>query len=115
MRVTEMASRMKLLTAGALVATAACFLRGPAPDAAADSTTRPANYTEKIKDPESGEEISFEMVGIPGGTFLMGSSPSEPGRGEDEGPQHPVTIRPFWLGKCEVSWDEFDVYQTEDG
>ena len=24
--------------------------------------------------------------------------------------QHPVTIRPFWMGKCEVTWDEFDLF-----
>src|SRR4029077_9385731 len=35
---------------------------------------------------------------------------SEPGRGDDEGSQHPVTIRPFWMGKTEVTWDEYDQY-----
>jgi formylglycine-generating enzyme required for sulfatase activity len=43
----------------------------------------------------------------------MGSPPSEKGRGADEGPQHPVTIRPFWMGKTEVTWDEFDIYRKE--
>jgi formylglycine-generating enzyme required for sulfatase activity len=50
------------------------------------------------------------MVAIPGGTYLMGSPAGEPGRGADEGPQHPVTVRPFWMGKCEVTWDEYDLY-----
>jgi formylglycine-generating enzyme required for sulfatase activity len=68
-------------------------------------------YTEKI--PSS--EVSFEMVPIPGGTFLMGSPPAEKNRREDEGPQHPVTIRPFWMGKCEVTWDEWDLYKKEAG
>jgi formylglycine-generating enzyme required for sulfatase activity len=63
-------------------------------------------YTEPIP----GSEVKFEMVAIPGGTYLMGSPASEKGRGADEGPQHPVTIRPFWMGKCEVTWDEFDQY-----
>jgi formylglycine-generating enzyme required for sulfatase activity len=70
----------------------------------------PANghksYTETI----AGTDIHFDMVAIPGGTFLMGSPPDEKGRNEDEGPQHPVTIRPFWMGKCEVTWDEFDSF-----
>lgn len=64
------------------------------------------NYIEKIP----GTEVSFEMVAIPGGTYLMGSPPDEKGRDKDEGPQHPVTVRPFWMGKCEVRWDEYDLY-----
>jgi formylglycine-generating enzyme required for sulfatase activity len=63
-------------------------------------------YTETIP----GSSVKFEMLPIPGGTFLMGSPPDEKGRNADEGPQHPVTIRPFWMGKCEVTWDEFDLY-----
>jgi formylglycine-generating enzyme required for sulfatase activity len=50
------------------------------------------------------------MVPIPGGTFWMGSPEGEKGRGDDEGPRHPVRVRPFWMGKCEVTWDEFDLY-----
>lgn len=52
----------------------------------------------------------MEMVWIPPGRFLMGSSDSEPGRygnaseRGDEGPQHEVTImRGFYLGKCVVT------------
>jgi formylglycine-generating enzyme required for sulfatase activity len=56
-----------------------------------------------------GSEVKFDMVPIPGGTFLMGTPDKEPNRAADEGPQHPVTIRPFWMGKCEVTWDEYDI------
>lgn len=63
-------------------------------------------YTETIP----GTKVSFEMAAIPGGTFVMGSPESEAGRGADEGPQHPVQIRPFWMGKTEVRWDEFDLF-----
>lgn len=63
-------------------------------------------YTETIP----GSKVSFDMVPIPGGTFVMGSPATEPGRSDDEGPQHPVMIRPFWMGKCEVTWDEFDLF-----
>jgi formylglycine-generating enzyme required for sulfatase activity len=68
-------------------------------------------YTETIP----GSEVKFDMVAVPGGVFLMGSPAGESGRGGDEGPQHPVKIRPFWMGKCEVTWDEFDVYRREKG
>jgi formylglycine-generating enzyme required for sulfatase activity len=52
-------------------------------------------------------EIGLEMVAIPGGEFIMGSPESEYNRSEDEGPQHPVTIQPFFMGKypiAEAQW-----------
>lgn len=63
-------------------------------------------YTETIP----GTDISFEMVPIPGGTFQMGSPDDEADRSAHEGPQHPVTIAPFWMGKHEVTWDEYDEF-----
>jgi formylglycine-generating enzyme required for sulfatase activity len=67
------------------------------------------NYVEKI----SGTDVSFEMIAIPGGTYMMGSPTSEAGRGKDEGPQHPITIRPFWMEKHETRWDEYDLYWSK--
>ncbi|MCY3022751.1 MAG: formylglycine-generating enzyme family protein [Planctomycetota bacterium] len=57
-----------------------------------------------------GFDVKFEMVPIPGGTYLMGSPEAEPGRKKDEGPQHEVVIKPFWMGKYEVTWEEFDIF-----
>ncbi len=57
-------------------------------------------------------DVTFEMVGIPGGTFLMGSPSSEGGRSANEGPQREVTISAFWIGKHEVTWDEYDLWST---
>ena len=69
-------------------------------------------YVETIP----GSSVKFEMLPIPAGTFLMGSPASEAGRGADEGPQHPVGIGPFWMGKSEVTWDEYDLYwKKEEG
>ncbi len=64
------------------------------------------NYTEYIP----GTTVSFDMVAIPGGTFRMGSPESEPYRGADEGPVHAVTIDSFWMGRIEVTWDEFEAW-----
>ena len=50
------------------------------------------------------------MVPIRGGKFVMGSPPGEPGPTRDESPQHEVEISPFWMGKCEVTWNEYDVW-----
>jgi formylglycine-generating enzyme required for sulfatase activity len=47
------------------------------------------------------------MVGIPAGTFVMGSAADEPGRFDAEGPQHRVAIRAFALGKFDVTTAEF--------
>jgi formylglycine-generating enzyme required for sulfatase activity len=57
-----------------------------------------------------GTTVSYEMVPVPGGTFTMGTPPSEPGRKDDEGPQHRVTLEPFWMGKFEVTWDEYRLF-----
>ena len=71
-------------------------------------------YTQTIP----SEGLSFAMAPIPGGTVLMGSPESETGRSEDEGPQVKVEIEPFWMGACEVTWDEFrrfrDIYGHAD-
>ena len=63
-------------------------------------------YTERIP----GTAITFDMVTIPGGTFTLGSPEAERGRQPDEGPARSVTIRPFWMGKTEVTWDEYDQF-----
>ena len=75
-----------------------------APPTPAASEFKP--YTETIP----GTERSFEMVPIPGGTYTMGSPPSEDKRSDDEGPPHEVAIAPFWMGKCEVTWEEYDEF-----
>ena len=67
---------------------------------------KPADYVQALPD----SDVKLTMVGIPGGTFNMGSSDSEPGRLAEEGPVHPVKIAPFWMGKTEVTWDEYDQY-----
>ena len=57
-----------------------------------------------------GTTVKFTMVPIPGGEFVMGSPESEEGRNADEGPQHKVKIEPFWMGKFEVTWDEYELF-----
>ena len=50
----------------------------------------------------------YEMVAIPGGEFFMGSPAEEKGRQENEGPQRKVKVAPFWMGKYEVTWNQFE-------
>ncbi len=54
-----------------------------------------------------GFKAEYTMLPIAGGEFKMGSPEGEAGRNEDEGPQHTVKIEPFWMGKHEVTWDEY--------
>jgi formylglycine-generating enzyme len=59
-----------------------------------------------------GTEVQYEMIPVPGGTFMMGSPPSEEGRQPYEGPQFEVAVKPFWMGKCEVTWAEYKQYMA---
>lgn len=61
-----------------------------------------------------GTEVKYEMVPVPGGTFTMGSPEGEEGREECEGPQFEVVVKPFWIGKHEVSWDEYQRFMDMD-
>jgi formylglycine-generating enzyme required for sulfatase activity len=55
------------------------------------------------------------MLGIPGGTFTMGSPANEPGRFDTEGPQHEVNLKAFALGKFNVTTEEFLLFLKDTG
>ncbi len=56
------------------------------------------------------------MVVLPPGSFTMGSPASEPGRFDDEGPQHDVRIaKPLAVGEFQVTVDEFKAFVTATG
>ena len=90
-----------MATAALVSLTAVVLVAQPAP-----STSPASSYTETIP----GTSVTFEMVAVPGGTFTIGSPDAEAGRQADEGPQAEVTLKPFWIGKHEVTWDEFDQF-----
>ena len=52
-------------------------------------------------------QTGIVFVGLPGGTFDMGSPETEEGQFEDEGPVHKVTLSPFLIAKYEVSQAEW--------
>lgn len=57
-----------------------------------------------------------EMVVVPTGSFMMGSSASEPGRSKIESPRHRVTIpAPFAVGRFEVTFAEWDACMADGG
>jgi len=61
------------------------------------------NFVEKIP----GTTVFFEMIAIPEGSFELGSLDSESFRNTDEGPVKTVKVSKFWMGKTEVSWNEY--------
>ncbi len=72
----------------------------------AEAETAGGDYTANI--PLTG--VPYHMVALAGGEFSMGSPDDEPGRQEDEGPQATVAVDEFWIGKYEVSWDEYEPF-----
>lgn len=101
------------LTLPAVLAVALCTpaimaRAADAPDKT-DTSKAFAAYSESIK----GTPVSFDMVPVKGGRFRMGSPASETGRSEDEGPQADVDVGSFWMGKYEVTWDEYDQFRKQ--
>jgi formylglycine-generating enzyme required for sulfatase activity len=63
-------------------------------------------YSEAIP----ATDVALDFVPIPGGEFIMGTPEEEPGRAEDEGPQHRVKLEPFWMAKFETTWDAYRLF-----
>src|SRR5690349_188749 len=97
------------LSSGATAAPPAAIPVVKIPNSEAKTEKEMQPYTDLIV----GADVKFEMVPIPGGKFTMGSPASEAGRKENEGPQHEVTIEPFWMGKHEVRWEEYEEYMIK--
>lgn len=107
----------RLITA--LLTAASIFLVSPRGLAADDDSkpdddpkpavADPAAYTIEV----SGTDFKMEMVPIPGGVTRIGSPEGEPGRKPDEGATFEVTIEPFWMGRYEVTWDQYDLFRRE--
>jgi formylglycine-generating enzyme required for sulfatase activity len=57
--------------------------------------------------------VSFKMIPIPGGSFLMGSPEKEKRRSAEEGPLTKVTLDSFWIEEHEVTYDEYILFQDE--
>jgi formylglycine-generating enzyme required for sulfatase activity len=94
------------LTGAAFVASASIISSSSLLLPGQEGTDELAPYTETIPN----TEITFDMVPIPAGEFVMGSPESEPGRDPDEGPQHKVQLPAFYMAAKEVTWDEYDEF-----
>jgi formylglycine-generating enzyme required for sulfatase activity len=61
-----------------------------------------------------GNGITLDLVPIRGGTFTMGSPETEEERTTDEGPQHTVKIKPFFLSKYPITQKQWQVVMNNN-
>jgi formylglycine-generating enzyme required for sulfatase activity len=77
--------------------------------AAQEQALQPADTFRECAPKQQDKDYCPDMVIVPAGSFTMGSPSTEKDRGENEGPQHSVTIlSPFAVSKYEVTFDEWD-------
>jgi formylglycine-generating enzyme required for sulfatase activity len=98
--------RLLLFTAlaaftGVMLTTAAPVPKRPRP--------KHEGFTQTVilnRDTANEKDFKFEMVYVPGGDFTMGD--------KADGPPHRVEVGGFWMGRCEVTWDEFDLFRLDE-
>lgn len=75
-------------------------------DAVASTPDQMKAYAEMIEH----TNVTIDLVPIPGGEFLMGSPTEEESREIDEGPIRKVKVAPFWMGKHEITWSQYEIW-----
>ncbi|MCA8962109.1 MAG: formylglycine-generating enzyme family protein [Planctomycetes bacterium] len=100
-----------------ILALALALSAAPGSDAP-DETATPlgmAPYSVRV----DGTSIEIPMIPLPVGTdgyperFRFGSPDGETGRKGDEGPALEMKVAPFWIGRFEITWDQFNVFRAE--
>ncbi len=71
------------------------------------SRTQPQVQVASCVSGEERVEKGITYVHICGGTFTMGSAANDPQASNGEKPSHPVTLSEFWLGRTEVTNDQY--------
>src|SRR5688572_4214440 len=85
----------------------------PPPLEVADAVATTAETMKPYRELIPGSDVGFELVPIRGGRFVQGSAATEKERKDDEGPQREVELAPFWIGKFEVTWDEYHLFMQK--
>src|SRR2546430_10901317 len=76
--------------------TLALLLAAPVPPAQSQAAARLVPFRDSI----APTLVTFEMIPVPGGTVTLDSPTG----------RRVVAVAPFWMGKTEVTWDEYDVW-----
>ena len=79
----------------AIIATIACLLVAAPP---AQAQGKPTTRATVVTIPNTA--VQFELIRAPAGEIVLKN---------DQGKQTAHKLKPFWIGKTEVTWDEFDV------
>lgn len=66
---------------------------------------QPAPAMESYKQTIPGADVGYDMVLLPAGEFSMGSTANK-----DEQPVDTVKLGQFWMGRFEVTWDEYRLF-----
>jgi formylglycine-generating enzyme required for sulfatase activity len=96
----------------AFLGSVACLWSADAPppvELPAAAAATPADM-QAYAEPLVHTDLTIDMLPIPGGTFVLGSPAGEADRNDDEGPQRTVEVEPFWMSRCEISWDVYDTW-----
>ncbi len=94
--VTITAHQNRMLACAASACLAVC-LSGVASVASGGGTQPPAAGSQGYRETIPGTTVSFDMVQVPGGTVTLDGTA--------------VSIEPFLIGRTEVTWDMYDVFQ----
>ena len=68
-----------------------------------------SNYTENIL------KINIEMIELKGGSFKMGCNEKKRDCKEDELPAHNVFLKDFFIGKYEITFEQYDIFCQNTG
>lgn len=95
---------------------AGCLLNLFLPNLFAQNIPAAANQPEPAK-PEAlapfvetipGTSVKFEMIPLPAGAVTLTHL-------NQNGEDYSIEIKPIWIGKTEVTWDEYDAYALRSG
>jgi formylglycine-generating enzyme required for sulfatase activity len=77
--------------------------------------TGPPSPTSAVPQPIVIADLDLKMMGIPAGSFTMGSPDGEEGRESNEGPQVRVTLsKSFWMGRTEMTQAQWEAIMGTD-
>ncbi len=118
---TKLLVRSLVLSALFMLASAHCVAQQPSTEAPGIVTAKPAEgpfievdgkYMIPYDHQIPGTDVTFRMVPVPGGVFQMGT-----GESDNLNARQPisVSVKPFWIGRYEVSWAEYQCYMEMDG
>jgi len=75
-----------------------------------DSSSNDSNEFEKYTESIGGTDITFTMMPIPQGEFMIGSPEDQAHRNPDEGPQKKIMMEAFYMMETELTWDLYELF-----